>query len=144
MRDLPLPRLLDHVGADGPSDAEEEKEAKRYRSASTAPRSATGTLPHGYDMVMGNAPVEPHESVRFEEGDDSEFQDVVEKAARSREFLEQPNLGEEKSQDDTFGAGEFHGGYGSASLKECLERIATQEPAALHSGVGFGVGVPHK
>ena len=58
MDDLPLPKLLDHMGAeDGPSDAkEEEKEAKRYRSASTTPRSTSGALPHDYDMVMGIAP----------------------------------------------------------------------------------------
>ena len=34
MNDLTLPRLLDHVGAeDGPSCSEEEKDAKRQRSA---------------------------------------------------------------------------------------------------------------
>ena len=60
MHDLPLPRLLDHMAAeDGPSDAEAEKEAKRYRSTSTIPRSTTGTLPHEYDMVMGIAPGAP-------------------------------------------------------------------------------------
>ena len=79
VHELPLPRLLDHMGAeDGPSEAEEEKEAKRYRSASNTPRSTTGTLLHDYDMVMGIAPVESQESVRFEEGDNSEFQDVLE------------------------------------------------------------------
>ena len=69
MHDFPLPRLLDHLGAeDGPSQAEEEeKEAKRQRSASTTPRSASGTLPHEYGMVMGVAPVEPQESERFKE-----------------------------------------------------------------------------
>ena len=51
--DLPLPRLLDHmVAEDGPSDTEEEKEVKRYRSASNTPRSTTP--PHDCDMVMGN------------------------------------------------------------------------------------------
>ena len=36
VRDLPLPRLLDHMGAeDGPSCSEEKKDAKRQRSAST-------------------------------------------------------------------------------------------------------------
>ena len=60
MRDLPLPRLVDHMAAeDGPSDAvEEEKEVKHYRSPSTTPRSTSGTLPHDYDVVMGIAPVE--------------------------------------------------------------------------------------
>ena len=41
MHDLPLPSLLDRMGADedGPSCSEEEKETKRLRSASTTPRS---------------------------------------------------------------------------------------------------------
>ena len=68
---------------DGPSNAEEEeKEVKRYRSASTTPRSTSSTLPHDYDLVMGIAPVEPQESARFEEGNNSDFQDVVDTAAR--------------------------------------------------------------
>ena len=41
-----------------PEAEEEEKYAKRQRSASTTPRSTSGTLPHEYDMVMGIAPVE--------------------------------------------------------------------------------------
>ena len=81
MHDFPLPRLLDHMGAeDGPSDAEEEeKEAKRCRPASTS-----GTLPHDYDMVMGIFQWNLKESVRFEEGSNSDFQDVEETAAHSR------------------------------------------------------------
>ena len=80
LHDLPLPRLLDHMGAeDGPSEAEEEeKDAKRQRSASTTPTSTSGTLPHEYDMVTGIAPVEPQESERFEEGNDSDSQDAEE------------------------------------------------------------------
>ena len=75
MHDLPLPRLLDHTGAqDGPSCSEEEKDVKRQRSASTTPRptgtlpgSTMGTLPCEYDRVMGVASVGSHESVRFGE-----------------------------------------------------------------------------
>ena len=138
LHDLPFPRLLDHMGAeDGPSDAEEERER---RSASTAPRSTTGALPHDYDMVMGIAPAEPQESVRFEEGDNSEFQDVVETAAHSQEFSDQPDNEESKNSTEAVGAGEFHGGYGGACLRECLERTVPQEPttsAALHSGAGM-------
>ena len=81
---LPLPRLLDHMNAaDGPSEVEEEeKDAKRQRSAPTTPRSTSSILPHEYDEVMGIAPVEPHESERFEEGNDSGFQDAEETATR--------------------------------------------------------------
>ena len=138
MHDLPLPRLLDHIGAeDGPSNAEEEeKEAKRCRSASTTPRSTSGTLSHDYDMVMGIAPVEPQESVRFEEGNNSDFQDVEETAAHSQQSPALP----ENPVTETIGAGEFHGGYGSVCLRECVERMMSQEPttsATRHSGEGL-------
>ena len=126
---------------DGPSDAEEEKKAKRYRSASTTPRSTTGTMPHEYDMVMGIAPVEPQESVGFEEGLDSEIQDVVETAVKQT-ITESLATDENPQPGEEVGPGEFHGGYGNASLRECLERIVPQEtttPATLHSGVGVGV-----
>ena len=129
VHDLPLPRLLDHMGAeDGPSEAEEGKEVNRYRSASDTPRSATGTLPHDYDMVMGIAPVKSQESVRFEEADNSEFQDVLETATHNQEFSDQPDKEESNNTTESVGAGEFHGGSGSASLRECLERLEPQEP----------------
>ena len=51
---LPVPRLLDHMNvADGPSDDEEEKDAKRQRSAPTTPRSTSSIHPNEYDEVMG-------------------------------------------------------------------------------------------
>ena len=60
--------------ADGPSEAEEEeKDAKRQRSGPTTPRATSSTFPREYDKVMGIAPVEPHESERFEDGSDSDF-----------------------------------------------------------------------
>ena len=138
MHDLPLPRLLDHMGAeDGPSEPEEEeKEAKRQRSASTTPRSTSGTLPHEYDMVMGIAPAESQESERFEEGNDSDFQDAEETTAQSREPPEVHN----NPITETIGSGEFYGGYGNSSLRECIE-IASQQnatPATLHSKEGLG------
>ena len=93
---------------DGPSDAEEEeKEAKHCRSTSTTPRSASGTLPCEYEAVMGIAPVEPQASVRFEEGDNSEFQDAQENTGHSPETPIEP-----PSQiTDSLGTGEFRGGY---------------------------------
>ena len=101
---LPLPRLLGHTNAaDEPSEAEEEeKDAKRQRSASTTPRSTSGTLPREYDMVMGIAPVEPQESERFEEGNDSDFHDAGETTAR------EPDI-QEGTATETLGPGEFHG-----------------------------------
>ena len=111
MHGLPLPKLLDHMGAeDGPSSAEERKEAKRQRSAFTTPRSARGTLPHDYDRVMGVTSVDSQESVKFEEGDDSEFKDVQETAAHSWENLDQTCSDESHHPDVTTESGEFHGG----------------------------------
>ena len=97
----------------------------------------SGTLPHDYDMVMGIAPVEPQESERFEEGSNSDFQDVEDTAAHSPESLELP----ENATTQTLGPGEFHGGYGNASLRECVERVMSQElatPATRRSGEGLG------
>ena len=67
----------------------EEEEAKRRRSASTTPRSATGTLPHDYDGVMGVASVGSQESVRFGEEDHSEFKEVEEMATHSQNVLDE-------------------------------------------------------
>ena len=127
------------MGAEeAPSEAEEENEAKRQRSASNTSRSATGTVPHDYDMVMGIAPVESQESVRSEEGDKSEFQDVLETTIQNQEFSNQPGKEEDNNATESTGAGEFHGGYGSASSRECLDRLGTEEhatSAALRSGL---------
>ena len=45
-------------------------------------------------MVMGIAPVEAQESVRFEEGDNSEFQDVLETNTHNQEISDQPDKDE--------------------------------------------------
>ena len=71
VHDLPLPLLLNQMGADedGPSCSEDEKDAKRLRSASTTPRSQRGTHPNDYDQVMRVTSVDSQESVRFGEED---------------------------------------------------------------------------
>ena len=66
------------------------------------------------------------EAERFEEGIDSEFQDA-----------EEVTTGEigEVIESENHGPGEIHGGFGSATLRECLNRInqsRTDAPAALH------------
>ena len=62
-----LPSLPDHLRAvaDGPSCSDDEKGAKRLRSASTTPRSVRGTDPDEYDRVMGVTSVDSHETARF-------------------------------------------------------------------------------
>ena len=134
VHDLPLPRLLDHTGAeDGPSCSEEEKDAKRQRSASATPRSTMGTLPYEYDRVMGVASVGSHESVTFGEGNDPEIEDTPDTVAHNRE--EEVNEGQEEGVDQcdvTPGVGEFHRGFGSVSFRECLNLAAqsTNNPSA--------------
>ena len=70
------PSLPDHLrdDEDGPSRSEEEKEAKRLRSASTTPRSFRGTDPDDYDRVMGVASVGPQETVELGERSDSDLE----------------------------------------------------------------------
>ena len=127
---MPLPRLVDHLDtADGPSDEEGEKDAKRQRSEPTTPRSTSSRPPREYDEVMGITQVEPRDAERFEEGIDSEFQDA-----------EEVTTGEtgEVMEAEVHGVGGFHGGFGSATLRECLDRInqsRTDAPATCHSGV---------
>ena len=57
---MALPRLVDYLDtADGPSDKEEEKDAKRQRSEPTTPRSTSSRPPREYDEVLGITQVEP-------------------------------------------------------------------------------------
>ena len=95
MHDLPLPRLLDHMGAeDGPSCNEEEKDGKSKRSASTTPRSTMGTFPCEYDRVMGVASAGSSESERFGEGSDPETKYTPDTVAHNREEVNQTCEGE--------------------------------------------------
>ena len=127
---MPLPRLVDHLDtADGPSDEEGEKDAKRQRSEPTAPRSTFSRTPHEYDEDMGITQVEPRHAERFEEGIDSEFQDAEEVITEGTEKVIETEVHE---------VGGLHGGFGSATLRECLDRInqdRTDAPAARHSRV---------
>ena len=94
---LLLPRLLDHIldhisAADGPSDdEEEEKDAKRQRSAPTTPRSTSSIFPRECDEVVGITQVELRSAERFEERDDSDFQDAEETATREIETVKRQN-----------------------------------------------------
>ena len=127
---MPVPSLADHLDtADGPSDEKGEKDAKLQRSEPTTPISTTSRPPHEYDEVMGITQVEPREAERFEEGIEPEFQDA-----------EEVGTGEtgEGLETGIHESGAFHGGFGSATLQECLDRInqsRTDAPATCHSGV---------
>ena len=100
---MPLPRLLDHMNAaDGPSDDEEEKDAKRQRSEPTTPISTSSRLPREYDEIMGITQAEPMDAERFEEGSDSEFQDAEKIATKETDSGGRIRL-------DDCGPGEIHG-----------------------------------
>ena len=85
-----------------------------------------GTLPYEYDRVMGVASVGSHESVRFGEGNDPETENTPDTVAHHREEeVNESQEGEVDQCDVTPGVGESHGGFGSASFRECLN-LATQ------------------
>ena len=76
LESLAPPSLPDDLrdDEDGPTCSDEEKGAKRMRSASTTPRSLTGTDPDDDDRFMGVTSVGPPETVRFGEGNVTEFE----------------------------------------------------------------------
>ena len=139
VHDLPLPSLLNHMGADedGPSCSEEEKEAKRLRSASTAPSSERGTHPSDCDQVVGITPVGSRESVRFGEENDPEMEDIPDGDVRNAVDVDE-TLDNDLYHDADPGVGETQGGYGSASLTECLGRLGVRTTSATcHFGEGL-------
>ena len=80
------------------------------------------------------------ESVRFGEENDPEIEDVQDTAAQSSEELDGTLEEEDTYHDANPGIGEIHGGFGSASLRECLGRIVqttTTTSATCHSGEGL-------
>ena len=129
---LPVPRLADHLDTDvGPSDEEGGKEAKRQKSEPTTPISTSSRPPNEHDEVMGIIHVDPREAERFEEGGEPECQDVEE---------ELPRESEAKSEREPHVFGVSHGGSGSLSMQECLDRLnqtRVDAPATCHSGVGI-------
>ena len=116
---LPVPRPAGYLDTDvGPSDEEGGKEA------SSRP-------PNEYDEVMGITQVDSREAERFEEGIEPEFQDVEKET--SRVPGDKPDSGPMSAAS--------HGGYGSSSLQECLDRLnqaRVDTPAPCHSRVMTG------
>ena len=105
-----------------------------------------GTLPYEHDRVMGVASVGSQESVRFGEENDPETEEVQDTVAHNQEDLDQTREEEDTYHDANPGIGEFHGGFGSASLRESLGRVAqssTTPSATCHSGEGVGENATH-
>ena len=136
-----LPRLdrVSDTECGHSDDSAGEKEAKRQRSEPTTPVSTSGRLPYDYDAVMGITKVGTKEVEGFgEDLDTSEYHDAAEEPSRKDE------------SDDTVEPqrlSDFQGGYGSSSLKECIELLTAttrNTPAPLDSGDGQKpVAPPH-
>ena len=128
-----LPRLerVSDTEGEHSDDSAGEKEAKRQRSEPTTPVSTSGRLPYEYDALMGITRVGTKEAEGFDEDlDSTEYHDASEEPSRKEEV--ENNAPQQRSMD-------FQGGYGSSSLKECIELLhatAQSAPAPLDSGVG--------
>ena len=134
-----LPRLdrVSDTEGEHSDDSAGEKEAKRQRSEPTTPVSTSGRLPYDYDAVMGITKVGTKEVEGFgEDLDTSEYHDAAEEPTRRDES---DNTVEPQRLSD------FQGGYGSSSLKECIELLNTTSriaPAPLDSGDGQKAAAP--
>ena len=116
---LALPRLerVSDTEGEHSDDSAGEKEAKRQRSEPTTPVSTSGRLPYDYDAVMGITKVGTKEAEGFDEDlDTAEYHDAAEEPTRKEETDD--NILQQRSPD-------FQGGYGSSSLKECIELLNT-------------------
>ena len=123
-----LPRLEGVSDTEGEhsDDSAGEKEAKRQRSEPTTPVSTSSRPPYEYDALMGITQVGTKEAEGFdEEVDSTEYHDASEELTRKEET--ESTIPQQKSR-------EFQGGYGSSSLKECIELLnatANSAPAPL-------------
>ena len=133
---LALPRLerVSDTECGHSDDSAGEKEAKRQRFNIGTPVSTPRRMPYDYDAVMGITRVGTREAEGFDEDLGSmEYQDA-------KETTDEPSRKDETEctspQQKSTG---FQGGYGSSSLKECIELLNTTiriAPAPLDSGVG--------
>ena len=133
---LALPRLerVSDTECEHSDDSAGEKEAKRQRSEPSTPVSTPRRLPYEYDALMGITKVGTKEAEGFDEDlDSTEYHDA-------NDTTDDPTLKEETEcivpQQRSMG---FQRGYGSSSLKECIELLnaaVESTPAPLDSGVG--------
>ena len=136
--DLASPSLEDHLraDADGPSCSNDEKGAKRMRSASTTPRSVRGTDPDEYDRVMGATSAGSRETVRFGEEDVSGLDGNQDEVAHNSVGLDETLEGEDLRRGSDSGADEVLKGIGSASLAACLNRMGAQPNTSIPANPG--------
>ena len=89
--------------------------------------------------------MDSQESVRFGRNDPG-TEDIQNTAAHSSEELDRSQDGEDMQHDANPAIGEIHGGFSSASLRECLGRMVqptTTTSATCHSGEGVGDTISH-
>ena len=139
---LALPRLerVSDTEREHSEDSAGEKEAKRQRSNPGTPVSTPRRMPYDYDAVMGITRVGTREAEGFDEDlDSTEYHDA-------NDITEEPIRKEETEADSQVPTSTgFQGGYGSSSLKECIELLSTTSrvtPAPLDSGVGDSADPP--
>ena len=141
---LALPRLerVSDTEREHSEDSAGEKEAKRQRSNPGTPVSTPRRMPYDYDAVMGITRVGTREAEGFDEDlDSTEYHDA-------NDTTEEPIRKEETEADSQVPMSTgFQGGYGSSSLKECIELLNTTSriaPAPLDSGVGDSADPPQE
>ena len=139
---LALPRLerVSDTEREHSEDSAGEKEAKRQRSNPGTPVSTPRRMPYDYDAMMGITRVGTREAEGFDEDlDSTEYHDA-------NDNTEEPIRKEETDVDtQTPKSTGFQGGYGSSSLKECIELLSATSrvtPAPLDSGIGDSAGPP--
>ena len=138
---IPLPRLerAGDTESEHSEDSAGEKEAKRQRSEPTTPVSTSSRHPYDYDDLMGITRVGTKEAEGFEEDLDSvECHDATEEPGKREEI--------DGTQATLKSAG-FQRGFGSSSLKECIQLLhatVCNSPAPLDSGVGQTTDPPQK
>ena len=137
---LALPRLerVSDTEREHSEDSAGEKEAKRQRSNPGTPVSTPRRMPYDYDAMMGITRVGTREAEGFDEDlDSTEYHDA-------NDNTEEPIRKEETDVDtQTPKSTGPQGGYGSSSLKECIELLSTTNrvtPAPLDSGIGDSAG----
>ena len=132
---LALPRLerVSDTECGHSEDSAGEKEAKRQRSNPGTPVSTPHRMPYDYDAVMGITRVGTREAEGLDEDlDSTEYHDA-------NDTTEETTRKEETEADTSVQRSTgFQGGYGSSSLKECIELLNTTTkiaPAPLDSGI---------
>ena len=139
-----LPRLerVNDTESDCSDGDAGEKDAKRQKSEPTTPVSTSSRMPYEYDALMGITRVGTEEAKWFEEDlDTPEYHDAAEEPVRREDV--------DDSHHEPRSTG-FQGGYGSSSLKECIDLLNAKTarprdtPAPLDSGVDQdSVSPPH-